>query len=97
MAFHIADSMQVPLLYISTDYVFDGKSPPYAVDAVPNPLNMYGKTKLEGEKVTLEAGKGNILMNDHKYSWKCNIGMEFVCNMYDSNWKRTVCKKIIFT
>lgn len=65
--FHIADSMQVPLLYISTDYVFDGNSPPYAVDAVPNPLNLYGKTKLDGEKVTLEIGKGNILMNDHKY------------------------------
>lgn len=85
MAFHIADSMQVPLLYISTDYVFDGKSPPYAVDAMPNPLNLYGKTKLEGEKVTLEVGKGNILMNDHKYSSKCNISMEFVCNMYDTN------------
>lgn len=81
MAFHIADSLQVPLLYISTDYVFDGKSPPYAVDAVPNPLNLYGKTKLEGEKVTLEVGKGNILMNDHKYLSKCNIGMEFVTRM----------------
>lgn len=85
MTFHIADSMQVPLLYISTDYVFDGKSPPYAVDAVPNPLNLYGKTKLEGEKVTLEVGKGNIFMDDHKYSSKCNISMEFVCNMYDTN------------
>lgn len=85
MAFHIADSMQVPLLYISTDYVFDGKSPPYAVDAVPNPLNLYGKTKLEGEKITLEVGKGNILMNGQRYSSKCKIGMEFVCNMYDTN------------
>jgi nucleoside-diphosphate-sugar epimerase len=64
----IADCMQVPLLYISTDYVFDGKSPPYAVDAVPSPLNLYGKTKLDGEKVTLEVGKGNIFMNDNKYS-----------------------------
>lgn len=81
MALHIADSMQVPLLYISTDYVFDGNSPPYAVDAVPNPLNLYGKTKLEGEKVTLEVGKGNILMNDHKYSSKHNIGVD----MYDTN------------
>jgi dTDP-4-dehydrorhamnose reductase len=81
MAFHIADSMQVPLLYISTDYVFDGKSPPYAVDAVPNPLNLYGKTKLDGEKVTLEVGKGNILMNDHNNASKCNISMEFVTCM----------------
>jgi dTDP-4-dehydrorhamnose reductase len=56
---HVADCIQVPVLYISTDYVFDGKSPPYAVDAVPNPLNLYGKTKLYGEEVTLAFGKGN--------------------------------------
>lgn len=50
------------MLYISTDYVFDGKSPPYAVDAVPNPLNLYGKTKLCGEEVTLAFGKGKLLL-----------------------------------
>jgi dTDP-4-dehydrorhamnose reductase len=48
------------MLYISTDYVFDGKSPPYAVNAVPSPLNLYGKTKLNGEEATLATGKGNI-------------------------------------
>ena len=31
------------MLYISTDYVFDGTQPPYKVDATPNPLNTYGK------------------------------------------------------
>jgi dTDP-4-dehydrorhamnose reductase len=39
-----------PLLYVSTDYVFDGESKePYDVDSRPNPLNMYGRTKLIGE------------------------------------------------
>lgn len=37
------------LLYLSTDYVFDGSSPPYAPDSAPNPLNFYGRSKLEGE------------------------------------------------
>ncbi|KAL1925543.1 uncharacterized protein VTP21DRAFT_426 [Calcarisporiella thermophila] len=37
------------LIYISTDYVFDGKNPPYDVDDVPNPLNYYGQTKRAGE------------------------------------------------
>ncbi|XP_013390060.1 methionine adenosyltransferase 2 subunit beta-like [Lingula anatina] len=45
------------LLYMSTDYVFDGKSPPYSVDAKPNPLNKYGQSKLDGEKVVLECNK----------------------------------------
>lgn len=39
------------LVYISTDYVFDGeKTSPYNEDDVPNPINVYGQSKLEGEK-----------------------------------------------
>ena len=41
------------MLYISTDYVFDGKSPPYKPTDKPNPLNKYGKAKLQGEQVVL--------------------------------------------
>ncbi|XP_068718927.1 methionine adenosyltransferase 2 subunit beta-like [Montipora capricornis] len=39
------------MLYLSTDYVFDGKSPPYQPSDEPNPLNKYGKSKLAGEQV----------------------------------------------
>ena len=42
--------VDVPMLYISTDYVFDGeKDGPYLENDEPNPLNIYGKSKLEGE------------------------------------------------
>lgn len=44
------------LLYISTDYVFDGTQPPYSVDAAPNPLNYYGRSKLAGEAAALASG-----------------------------------------
>lgn len=37
------------LVYISTDYVFDGQTPPYPEDAPPCPVNVYGRTKLAGE------------------------------------------------
>jgi S-adenosylmethionine synthetase len=38
------------LIYVSTDYVFDGTNPPYNHTDIPNPLNFYGKSKLEGER-----------------------------------------------
>ena len=49
----------ISFLYISTDYVFDGASPPYHEDAIPNPLNAYGRTKLLGEEATLSVSSGN--------------------------------------
>ena len=39
------------LVYVSTDYVFDGNSGMYYEDSIPNPLSIYGKSKLEGEKM----------------------------------------------
>lgn len=45
----------VILIHISTDYVFDGtKREPYTVEDEPNPINEYGKSKLEGEVVIQE-------------------------------------------
>jgi S-adenosylmethionine synthetase len=37
------------LVYISTDYVFDGTSPPYETTDTPNPLQFYGQSKYAGE------------------------------------------------
>ncbi len=43
------------LLAVSTDYVFDGRSPrPYREEDPPGPLSEYGKSKLEGERLALE-------------------------------------------
>ncbi|XP_071127491.1 methionine adenosyltransferase 2 subunit beta-like isoform X1 [Mytilus edulis] len=50
------------VLYISTDYVFEGTSPPYKEDAIPNPLNKYGQSKFEGEKVTMEVSQDNSIL-----------------------------------
>lgn len=39
------------IVYISTDYIFDGRYGPYLTDALPNPLGVYGWSKLGGEVV----------------------------------------------
>lgn len=44
------------IIFFSTDYLFDGKSGPYSEDAEPNPLNVYGRHKLECEKAIISSG-----------------------------------------
>jgi dTDP-4-dehydrorhamnose reductase len=46
-----ATKYTVKLLHMSTDYVFSGDHPPYAEEADRSPVNYYGQTKLEGERI----------------------------------------------
>ncbi|XP_071951791.1 methionine adenosyltransferase 2 subunit beta-like [Antedon mediterranea] len=50
------------LVYISTDYVFDGTKPPYKPMDQPNPLNDYGQSKLDGEKVVLQCNPSAVVL-----------------------------------
>lgn len=55
------------LVHYSTDYVYDGmRSAPYVEDDTPNPVNAYGKSKLEGEKAIAEAGCAHLIL---RTSW----------------------------
>jgi len=51
----------VPLHFISSDYVFDGKAAPYAEDDVRRPVNLYGRLKVEAEDLVLRRETGVVL------------------------------------
>lgn len=46
------------LVFISSDYVFDGKNGPYSESSLPNPINEYGRLKLLAEHYVLSAHEG---------------------------------------
>jgi dTDP-4-dehydrorhamnose reductase len=47
----LCESLQIQLVHLSTDFIFDGANGPYKEEAQPNPLSYYGQTKLEAEKL----------------------------------------------
>jgi len=49
------------VIFFSTEYVFDGKNGPYSEEDEPNPISIYGKSKLEGEK-SLANVKGALII-----------------------------------
>ncbi|MFA5835427.1 MAG: dTDP-4-dehydrorhamnose reductase [Bellilinea sp.] len=64
-----AKKLDALLVHFSTDYVFDGtKGEPYVETDTPNPLNVYGKTKLAGEEAAALAGKYLIFRTSWVYS-----------------------------
>ena len=69
-----AKKLDVLLVHFSTDYVFDGKKcSPYTEEDEPNPINIYGKSKLDGELAIQEChNKYLILRTAWVYSKRSN-------------------------
>lgn len=62
-----AKELGLKVIHLSTDYVFDGlASSPYSEEGETSPLNVYGKTKLEGEKMLLKVAPESCII---RTSW----------------------------
>jgi len=70
----------IPLIHYSTDYVFDGLKPaPYTEDDTPNPLSVYGRSKLAGEHAIGQAGGQHLIL---RTSWVYSTeGRNFLLTM----------------
>lgn len=72
------------LLHISTDYIFDGrKGKPYAENDVPAPLNVYGASKLAGEKAVRAEGGSYLIVRTQSLFGRRGV-----------NFVRTIVEKI---
>ncbi|MEB0077364.1 dTDP-4-dehydrorhamnose reductase [Pseudomonas sp. CCI3.2] len=75
-----AKKLGIPLIHYSTDYVFDGKkASPYTEQDVPNPLGVYGKSKLVGERAIAAVGGEHLIL---RTSWVYSLhGRNFLLTM----------------
>jgi len=66
----VSNTINAKFVHISSDSVFDGiKKGPYNEGDFPNPINYYGFTKLEGEKIVLQNKKNLIVRASVLYGW----------------------------
>lgn len=76
----VAERIGARVFHLSTDYVFDGAAnQPYHEDDKTHPLNVYGRTKTEGEVLLREANPGSIVL---RTAWLYGFhGPNFVATM----------------
>lgn len=71
---NIVDALKgtnIKLIYFSSDYIFNGKDGPYDEEFKPNPLGIYGKTKLDAERIIKKKmGDFLIIRTTCVYGWE---------------------------
>ncbi|MCF4005781.1 sugar nucleotide-binding protein [Corynebacterium uropygiale] len=75
----IAAAHGIPLVHVSTDYVFDGSAPTWQESDLPAPLNVYGQSKAAGEQAVLRSPGALVV----RTSWVIGEGPNFVRTMMD--------------
>ncbi|MCX7956102.1 MAG: NAD(P)-dependent oxidoreductase [Patescibacteria group bacterium] len=66
-------SKKKKIIYISTDFIFDGTNPPYFEDSKPKPAGIYGQTKYQGELIVNPKKYSNSLIVRISYPYKAKF------------------------
>jgi dTDP-4-dehydrorhamnose reductase len=78
----VARDLRAQLIYVSTDAVFDGRQGNYSETDQPLPLNLYGRSKLLGEREVLERQVSALIVRVNIYGWnaqeKLSLGEWFL-------------------
>ncbi|XSG82627.1 MAG: dTDP-4-dehydrorhamnose reductase [Methyloligella sp. ZOD6] len=88
-----ATQADVPVIHISTDYVFDGeKSGPYVEDDEANPLGVYGRSKLQGEHAVRDACDRHVII---RTAWVYSaVGKNFMLTMLKLGREREILRVV---
>ena len=62
---NLVNAFKGPIIHVSTDYVFDGEDGPYKEEDTTNPLNVYGLSKLESEKLLLDHSENSLVIRSN--------------------------------
>jgi len=89
----------IHFVQISTEYVFDGKAGPYKEIDTPNPLSVYGRSKLESEKTTLEINPMFCVVRTAMlFGWsknKNNLATYLISNIRNSKKVKVITDQIV--
>ncbi|MBA4367364.1 MAG: NAD(P)-dependent oxidoreductase [Desulfobacterium sp.] len=81
----LSSDLSIPFVFISTDLVFDGMTPPYSETSHVNPVNRYGEHKAEAEeKIRLNYPESMICRLPLLYGYSGNAGQNFGVEMVRS-------------
>ena len=76
---NLVNAFRGPIIHVSTDYVFDGESGPYKEEDTTNPLNVYGRSKLESEKLLLDQSEDSLVIRSNVlYDYSSNSEASFL-------------------
>ena len=93
-------NLEIPLIHISTDHLFNGTSSLADEQKITSPLNVYGKTKAEAEEKVLSINPNSLIIRTNFYGWGTNYRIslsDYIFNALKQNQQIILFKDIFFT